>query len=189
MNLRERSATFEEDWERYKRAIIRVIAREICWRRGDWQDIEIVAQEGAWKHWHRYDSSKSDLITWMTNSALSEVHHWIRDHRGTIRIPAWAQEKRIADLPKTCELSDETEEYLGGADPTAALVDNAAVDIALARLPERSAMIVRRYAEGFSYSEIAAALGFSANYIYTIRTRAISRLRRIYAIEQQASSS
>lgn len=146
------------------------IYRHCYWRCGSRADAEDLTQQTFLKAWSavpRYEGRGVPFVTWLLAICHNEIIAYYRKY-----------------CP-TKELGPELFECL--EDPEAVLMDRLALDAirhAVGRLePLRQQVIVLRYLEGLSISEVAAAVGRSENYVSVIQHRALSDVRRLLLTE------
>lgn len=153
----------------YDRHLARVY-RHCYYRTGNRADAEDLAQQTflqAWLAIRRYRRGASPFIAWL----LTISQNLAMSHHRKARAIAASDLQLVA-----------TEE---AADPTAALstaLMRDEVRAAILRLrPERQQVILLRFIEGFSVTEVAAVLGKTENNTRVIQHRALADLRRLLA--------
>ncbi len=149
----------------YERHVNRVY-RHCYYQAGNRADAEDLTQQTflqAWKAIRRYRRGEVPFIAWLLTIShrLAISHHRkFREVPGTVELPAGQY-----DDPETTVMTG---------------VVRDTVRLAILRLkPERQAVILLRYVEGFSVSEVATALGKTDNNVRVIQHRALADLRRL----------
>jgi RNA polymerase sigma-70 factor (ECF subfamily) len=152
----------------YDRHLDRVY-RHCYYRTANRADAEDLAQQTflqAWKAIRRYRRGTAPFIAWL----LTISQHLATSHH---------RKRRVVRGPVALSVVDPT------LDPDHVVAQSVATDgvrRAILRLrPERQVVIILRYIEGFSVSEVAAALGKTDNHVRVIQHRALGDLRRILA--------
>lgn len=149
------------------------VYRHCYYRAGNRADAEDFTQQTflqAWQAIRRYRRGQTPFIAWL----LTISHHLAISHRRKAReIPA------IVEPPSRLD-----------GDPEETVMTDVVWDLvrhAILRLkPERQAVILLRYVEGFSVSEVAEALGKTENNIRVIQHRALADLRQLMAETESA---
>ncbi len=149
----------------YERHVDRVY-RHCYYQAGNRADAEDLTQQTflqAWKAIRRYRHGQVPFIAWL----LTISHRLAISHH-----------RKSREVPATVELTAGKDE-----DPETTVMAGVAQDtvrFAILRLkPDRQAVILLRYIEGFSVSEVAAALGKTDNNVRVIQHRALADLRRL----------
>jgi RNA polymerase sigma-70 factor (ECF subfamily) len=152
----------------YDRHLDRVY-RHCYYRTANRADAEDLAQQTflqAWKAIGRYRRGSAPFIAWLLTISqhLAISHHRkMREVSGPI---AWSDPGH----------TDDPEHVVGQS------IATDQVRCAILRLqPERQAVIILRFIEGFSVSDVAAVLGKTDNHVRVIQHRALNDLRRILA--------
>ena len=150
------------------------VVRRILESEGTDEDIEEVLGDSflrAWETAHIYDSRRATVYTWLRTiviyAALSKRRQNIRRHR---HASAFIYDDQTQQ--RVYEMSEAK------ADEATAFWLAEAVDKLRKQWPDDAALIVRRYFNDESPSQIAQSLGVSANVIRVRLSRALARLRK-----------
>jgi RNA polymerase sigma-70 factor (ECF subfamily) len=167
------TAAFEQLVERHQRLVVGTVGRML----GGHSDAEDIAQQvflRVWQNANRY-VPQAKFTTWLLkitrNLVFNELRRRSRHPAVPLQTETEEEERPIKDehaiAPDSALLDDELQ---------------AAIDAAIARLPEtqRMAVILRRYEE-LSYEEIAEALDQSVSAVKSLLFRARTELRESLA--------
>lgn len=142
------------------------VYRHCYYQAGNRADAEDLTQQTffqALKAIRRYQQRQAPFIAWLlTISHRLAISHY----------------RKSREVPASVELAAGQDD-----DPETTVMTGIARDtvrLAILRLkPDRQAVILLRYIEGFSVSEVAAALGKTDNNVRVIQHRALADLRRL----------
>jgi len=142
------------------------VYRHCYYRTGNRADAEDLTQQTflqAWQAIGRYRRGQAPFVAWLLTIAQRlAMSHFRR-----------AREVATPDLPPAApEASDPAVAF--GASVTRSTVRRAILHLK----PERQAVILLRFIEGFTVPEVAAALGRTESHIRVIQHRALADLRR-----------
>ena len=160
--IRGDATAFETLVNRYQKSALRFAQRCI----GQQTDAEDLTQEAflqVHRHAHQYDPDAASFKTWFFAILTNLCRKTLRRNKS---LP-------LIELPEDAPAIDDLDSDLAYEEERAALA------AAVAKLPpnQRLALILR-YEEGFSYAEIAAALGVSIKAVGSLLVRAKRTLRR-----------
>lgn len=156
---RERAfeAVFATHWTR----LFTVLARTL----GDEALAEEAAQEAFWRLYQRPPQEWRNVGGWLYKVALHVGYNALRtakrrlNHESQVSAPALSHPEAEAEQALT----------------------QAAVRAALAELPPRDAQALLLRHSGFSYQEIASALGLAPNAVGTLLARAEAKFAQVFA--------
>lgn len=159
----------------YDRHLERVY-RHVYYRVGRPQDAEDITQQvflQAWRAIGYYKRTGAPFISWLLTIAHNQIITFYRRARNTSSLEA--------DFP----------DYGAGANPEAEVLaqfDRVSVRKAILRLkPEQQIVIIMRFLEHLSYSDIATSLQKTEGNIRTIQYRALLELRRLLGPQMRLS--
>lgn len=162
--------------ELYERHVDRVY-RHCYYYMGNRADAEDVAQQTflrAWQAIGRYQRSGAPILAWLlTIAGRNAISHL----------------RRARELPWTLHARDDALED-DPQDIVSALDSRDIVrDVVLELNPDRQQVIILRFIEGMSISEVALALGKSENNVSVVQHRALKDLRHRLAARQTQSKA
>jgi len=144
------------------------IARRIL---GDGQQAEDVAQDVFCDFYRRHPADAPYAASWLYRAAAHAALNAIRGSRRRRR-------REEADALTHARLVPAGEAALDPQQAVESAERRDEVRAALARLPEKSAVVLALRYSGLSYAEVAAVLGVKSNAVGTLLRRAEASLRK-----------
>lgn len=146
------------------------IYRHCYWRCGNRHDAEDLTQQTflkAWSAMSRFRDGGAPFVSWLLAICHNEIVNYFRKCRPSVELD-----------PGFLACFD---------DPEAAVMDKLVLDavrLAIGRLkPMHQQVIVLRYLEGYTISQVAAAVRRSESYVSVVQHRALEDLRRLLTAE------
>ncbi|MDH5781616.1 MAG: sigma-70 family RNA polymerase sigma factor [Dehalococcoidia bacterium] len=144
------------------------VYRHVYYRVGNVADAEDLTQQvflRAWQAIHRYKKTSSPFLAWLIKIAHNLVLDFYRSNKA----------KAYLDFDVVASKSEADPEHL-----TEVHFEQQQIRRAILELPgEQQQVVLMRFIEGFSYSEIGSSLGKSEGAVRVILHRALKRLRKI----------
>jgi len=144
------------------------VYRHVYYRVGNITDAEDLTQEvfiRAWKAIHRYKKTASPFLAWLIKISSNLIIDFYRSKKA----------ETFQDLDVFVGKSDSEPEYLAEMH-----FDQQQIRRAILELPsDQQQVVLMRFIEGFSYSEIASSLGKSEGAVRVILHRSLKSLRKI----------
>ena len=144
------------------------VYRHIYYRVGNVTDAEDLTQLvfiKAWQAIGRYKKTASPFLSWLIRIS----HNLVIDFYRSNKIRTYSDLDIVASKPES------SPEY-----QVEAQFDQQQIRRAILELPgDQQQVVLMRFIEGFSYSEIADSLGKSEGAVRVIQHRALARLRKI----------
>ena len=152
------------------------VYRHIYYRVGNTADAEDLTQQvflKAWKAVRKYKKTGTPFLAWLMRISHNLVVDYYRSKKDTAFLD---NELALEDgTPGPEQLAEEN-------------FDQQQIRKVILRLPEeQQQVILMSFIEGFSYSEIAAALGKKEGNIRVIVHRALKKMRQILETEKLSS--
>lgn len=164
------STSFEELFRRHYDRVYGILYRML----GTRQQAEDLAQEVFLRLYRRPPARADNLPGWLYRVAMNQGYNALRaERRRTAREDA-AQPREAAQP--------------GVEDALTHREDVARVRASLATLPRRSAQLLVMQQMGFSYREMATAVGVAPGSVGTLLNRARDAFRRAYAAQDEEKS-
>lgn len=142
------------------------IYRHVYYRVSNVTDAQDLTQEVFFKAWQaigRYKITSSPFPAWLMRISHNLIIDFYRKRKNTVYLD---NDLPIADTAKTPQQAAET------------AFDQQQLRRVILQLPEdQQQVILLRFIEGFSYTEIAASLGKSEGAVRVIQHRALAKLR------------
>ncbi len=162
---RDAEAEFETVFVQHYTRVYGVLFRLV----GDRGEAEDLALETFWRLWQRPPARSDNLAGWLYRVATNLGYNALRAGKRRLRY----EEEAGKDAIETASLPDPAHEADRRAERTRARET-------LCRMSPRDARLLILRHSGFSYKEIAAALGVSPNSIGTLLARAEEEFERKY---------
>lgn len=156
----------------YDRHVDRVY-RHIYYRVGNVPDTEDLTQRvflKAWEAVDRYKRTRSPFLAWL----MTITHNVVIDFYRTAKDKAYVETELLAD--ESSPSADQVAE---------SRFEQQRMRKAILQLPsDQQQVVLMRFVEGFSYSEVAASLGKREGAVRVILHRALARLRHMLQEEK-----
>ena len=144
------------------------VYRHVYYRVGNVADAEDLTQQvfiKAWQAIHRYKKTASPFLAWLIKISHNLVIDFYRSNKANTYI----------DFDLVASGSGSSPEHLAETH-----FDQQQIRQAILELPrDQQQVVMMRFIEDFSYSEIASSLGKSEGAVRVILHRALTRLRKI----------
>lgn len=143
------------------------VFRHVRYQVGDDSDAEDITQDvfiKAWKSVPKYKPTGAPFVTWLIVIARNAIIDYYRSKKHTHHL-------------------DENYDPQGGIDPVASVESdfgNAEIRDAVLKLKgDKKTVVIMRFVDGFSYEEIARALGKHSGAVRVIQHRALKELKEM----------